>query len=111
MPPKENGVSRETEASADYYIRSEDTQILDKLFMVLDDLQATFRLDPKALGMLRPAYKKAGFEFAVKYREDWHSYAGRSLLEALIVYYHEIFADEEPPPTPLRKGGRTSKTE
>lgn len=106
MPPKHQGVSSATETSAEYYARSQDPDLLEKLFLVLDDLQETFRLDPKALAMLRPAYKKAGNEFSIKFRESWTSYAGLSILEALVQYYHEVLDENQPPPTPLRKGER-----
>jgi hypothetical protein len=106
MPPKSNGVSRETMSNAKYVVGADDPDLLEKIVAVLDDLQETFRLDPKGMATLKPSYKKIGCDFSVKYREDWHTDSGACFLEALISYYDTTIAEDNPPPTPLRKGGR-----
>lgn len=111
MPPIKQYASREAETSTEFYARLDDPDCLQHILAVLEDLEYTFRLDPKAMATFKPAYKKSGHELSVKYRDDWHTQSGASLLEALIVYYREVVSEAEPPPTPLRKGGRDRAAE
>lgn len=94
MPPKQSSVSRETMSNAKFVANADDPDLLAKIAAVLDDLQETFRLDPKGMATLKPSYKKVGCDFSVKYREDWHTNSGACFLEALVSYYDETVADE-----------------
>lgn len=90
MPPKTKSVQRDTERSGTYNATLKDDKVLEKLIAVFEDFEETFRLDEKAMATIKPGYKKSGYDCSFKYRDDWTTVAGKSVLEALLSYYREV---------------------
>jgi hypothetical protein len=93
MPPKTRSTHHDTETSSSYYAAIKDDQVLEKLIAVFEDFEQTFRLDEKAMATVKPGYKKSGYDCSFKYRDDWTTVSGKSVLEALLSYYREIIEE------------------
>lgn len=76
---------------------------------VLDDIALCVRSDPKAYMTLKPGLKGKGWQFSLFYLNQWDNFYGDTPLAAVLAYYQENLEEaEQPPPTPLKKGGRDS---
>lgn len=90
MPPKRDKQGTPSETSTQTYSRLADPDILEKILRVLDDFDETIRLDAESMVSLKPAFKAAGCQLGVKYRNSWSNHPGKSVLETLMTYFEEI---------------------
>jgi hypothetical protein len=110
MPPKRQQPQRATERSSQVSEQFELAVLLQHILEVFDDFEQTFRADPKAMVSIKPGYKGAGIQVGVNFDGEWTNATSTSVLGAILQYHEEVLA-EQPPPTPLKKGGRAATQE
>jgi hypothetical protein len=90
MPPKRQPAVAATQESSAYATGFSTETLLAKILAVFDDMEQTFRHDPKGMATLKPAYKKSGTQIGLSYLGEWSNFDGQNILEAVLAYHASV---------------------